>query len=133
MRDIDRSRSEWLYTPMSHKTEHRGKTRTIVIGPRAQRVLARHVQLDPDAWLFPGHDGHLRENSYSTIVRKVCIDNGIKPWTPNQLRHNALTNARRSHGIDTASVVAGHSSVATTEIYAEQDMRKAMEWARAHG
>jgi integrase len=133
MRDIDRSGSVWIYTPMSHKTEHRGKTRTILIGPRAQRVLAPHIQLDPDAWLFSGHVGHLRENSYSTIVRKVCIDNGIAPWAPNQIRHNTLTNARRSHGIDTASVVAGHSNVATTEIYAEQDVRKAMEWARAHG
>lgn len=133
MRDIDRSGPVWVFTPMSHKTQHKGKKRTILIGPRTQRALAPHVSLDPDAWLFPGHDGHLRQNRYSRIVRRVCIDNGIKPWTPNQLRHNALTNVRRSDGLDTASIVAGHSNVSTTEIYAEQDIRKALEWARAHG
>lgn len=32
-------REIWLYTPTSHKTAHRGKKRTIYIGPRAQAIL----------------------------------------------------------------------------------------------
>ena len=32
--DIDRSHDVWRYTPQSHKTEHRGRERIILIGPK---------------------------------------------------------------------------------------------------
>jgi hypothetical protein len=37
--DIDTSTETWKYVPAEHKTEHYGKQRTILIGPRAQDVL----------------------------------------------------------------------------------------------
>ena len=43
-------------------------------------------------------------------------------WHPNQLRHNFATAARREFGIEAARVTLGHSSVGTSEIYAERDM-----------
>lgn len=46
-------------------------------------------------------------------------------WHPNQLRHSAATALRRDFDIDTARVVLGHSSPATTETYAEMDEGKA--------
>ncbi|HEV7299198.1 MAG TPA: site-specific integrase [Tepidisphaeraceae bacterium] len=46
-------------------------------------------------------------------------------WTPNQLRHNAATAVRRQYGLEAASVILGHSSTKTTEIYAEIDTAKA--------
>lgn len=42
-------------------------------------------------------------------------------WTPHQLRHNAATLIRREAGVEIARTVLGHSSLAVTEIYAEQD------------
>lgn len=48
-------------------------------------------------------------------------------WSPNQLRHNAATFLRKQFGIEAARVVLGHTSAATTEIYAELDSRKAAE------
>jgi len=48
-------------------------------------------------------------------------------WSPNQLRHNAATFLRKEFGIDAARVILGHSSPATTEIYAELDQAKAIE------
>lgn len=51
-------------------------------------------------------------------------------WKPNQLRHSAATLLRREFGLDVAKAVLGHSSVAPTQIYAEQDLeaaRRAME------
>lgn len=38
--DIDTSGAVWLYRPSRHKTAHRGKTRVIPIGPKAQALLA---------------------------------------------------------------------------------------------
>lgn len=46
-------------------------------------------------------------------------------WHPNQLRHAAATEIRRRFGIDAARTVLGHSHLATTEIYAEQDREAA--------
>jgi integrase len=58
--------------------------------------------------------------------RKYC-------WHPNQLRHNAATDARGRAGVDAAQVILGHSSVKTTEIYAETNIDAAIEYARKWG
>jgi len=42
-------------------------------------------------------------------------------WCPSRLRHNFATVARRAGGIEAARVTLGHSSAATSEIYAERD------------
>jgi len=42
-------------------------------------------------------------------------------WAPGQLRHNAATAIRRGYGLDAAQVILGHTTAATTEIYAERD------------
>jgi integrase len=42
--EADRSGKAWLHRPGQHKTKHKGKTRTVVIGPRAQKV--------PEPYLF---------------------------------------------------------------------------------
>jgi integrase len=46
-------------------------------------------------------------------------------WFPNQLRHTAGTSLRHKSNLETARTVLGHSSQATTEIYAEQDQQTA--------
>jgi integrase len=48
-------------------------------------------------------------------------------WRPNQLRHSAATRLRREFGLDVAKAVLGHSTIATTQIYAEQDMEAARQ------
>ena len=52
-RDLDRSDpTVWIYRPESHKTEHHGRERVIVLGPRAQAVLAPWLDRDPAAYCF---------------------------------------------------------------------------------
>jgi len=46
-------------------------------------------------------------------------------WSPNRLRHNFGTAARRHAGIEAARVTLGHSSAAVSEIYAERDLELA--------
>ena len=50
----------------------------------------------------------------------------IPTWGPNRLRHNRATELRR-HGLDVAKTILGHTKVETTQIYAEKDMRAAMD------
>ncbi len=50
-----------------------------------------------------------------------------KQWAPNQLRHALATAVRRTDGIEAASVILGHSSLAITQTYAEQDRSNAIQ------
>ncbi len=54
-------------------------------------------------------------------------------WAPNQLRHAAATEIRKTFGIEAASVMLGHSKVSTTELYAEKNTAAGVEIARAIG
>jgi integrase len=57
----------------------------------------------------------------------------IPHWSVGQLRHNAATAIRKRFGIEASSVILGHSSISTTEIYAERNMAQAAEIARLIG
>jgi integrase len=51
--DVDRSGGQtWLYRPESHKTEHHDLARVVIIGPRAQAVLAPFLLRDANAYCF---------------------------------------------------------------------------------
>jgi integrase len=41
---LDTSGKVWIYRPTIHKTKHKGKTRTILFGPRAQAVIAPYLK-----------------------------------------------------------------------------------------
>jgi integrase len=50
--DIDTSGPVWIYRPRQHKTAHRGRARTIAIGPKAQAVLRPWLRMELEAYLF---------------------------------------------------------------------------------
>ena len=135
MGDIDRSGDVWIYRPGSHKTQHLDRAREVMLGPKAQKVIAPFVLADPAAFLFAGRrkGWHLSESAYCKRVTRACSEAGIERWTPGQLRHNAATRFRSAQDIDTARTMLGHSDAGTTLIYAEADRRKAIALASAIG
>lgn len=50
--EIDQAREVWLYRPEKHKKKHRGKGRTIGIGPRGQAVLRAFEDRPKDQPIF---------------------------------------------------------------------------------
>jgi integrase len=46
----------------------------------------------------------------------------VPEWTPHQLRHTALTRARKEFGLEASSTFGGHRNMNVTEIYAEKNM-----------
>ena len=54
-------------------------------------------------------------------------------WSPNQLRHTMGTMTRAAFGIEAVAASLGHSRTDTREIYAERDLKLAMEVARQLG
>jgi integrase len=54
-------------------------------------------------------------------------------WAPNRLRHAFATEVRKKYGLEAAQVALGHSSAAVTQVYAERDLEKGSQVARALG
>lgn len=132
--DLDRSKPVWIYMPYEHKTEHKGKTRTIPLGPKAQALVAEFLDdADPERLMFarPIASRKFRNGlaspvglatSYRLSIAEACEKAECEPWRPSQLRHNAATAIRKRFGIEAAQLALGHSSANTTEIYAEKNL-----------
>lgn len=182
---VDRTGDVWEIRLKQHKTDHKGKARTLYAGPAAQAVLAPYLARDADAFCFSPRDSekrrreaqhaarttplscgnrpgsnreakpkrsprdHYDKDSYRQAIHRACdrafpVPDGLSAseaktwkrehrWNPNQLRHSAGTEIRREAGIETARVILGHSSASTTEIYAETDRQRAIDYARKAG
>jgi integrase len=50
--DLNTTGRIWEYRPASHKTEHHGKTRVVLIGPQGQEVLRPFLTPDLNRYLF---------------------------------------------------------------------------------
>ena len=125
--DIERRRGVWVYRPASHKTEHKGNCRVIVLGPRAIAILTHLVDSTaPQARLFRPERGsragsEWRTSTYGQAIRKAVIaarKTGVEvaSWAPNQLRHSCGTRVRRKFGPAAASAVLGHSAAGGVRI-----------------
>lgn len=132
--DIDRTGTVWIYRPGSHKTEHHGINREILLGPRAQAVLAPFLRADPGAYLFrTTRDEPMTPDAYQYAIRKYVRLAGVTRWCASWLRHNAATRFRRHRGLDAASTALGHSDLTMTQVYAERDRQTAIDLAIALG
>lgn len=70
---------------------------------------------------------------YARKIGEACRKAGLPHWHPHQLRHTAATLIAEQFGLETARIVLGHSSVATTRIYAAIDVQKAIAAMTALG
>jgi integrase len=68
---------------------------------------------------------HYTSMSYLRAITTACKKANIPTWHPHQLRHNAATRLRKEFGLDVASAVLGHASLAVTDGYAELNAEKA--------
>jgi len=58
--EIDRTGEVWLYTPAKHKTQHRGHSRTIAIGPQCQIILLCYLARGVEDFLFQPRDSEAK-------------------------------------------------------------------------
>lgn len=59
--DVDRSEEVWIYRPQGHKTEHFGRERRVLFGPRARAILEPWLERYPTGFLFaPDRAEHAR-------------------------------------------------------------------------
>lgn len=72
-------------------------------------------------------------DTYRRAIHRACDKAGISRWSPNRLRHSAATEIRSRFGLEAAQVILGHSKADVTQVYAERDIAKGVEVARAIG
>jgi integrase len=140
--EIDREHEVWRYTPGSHKMEHRGRHRVILIGPKAQSILQPYLTCEATRNCFVKPSGKpFQRWDYNRRIHQACdkafpAPEGVKGaelkawrkqnrWAPNRLRHTRATTIRKQFGLEASQAVLGHSKADTTLIYAERDIEKA--------
>jgi integrase len=134
MRGGDVDRESWTYKPVHHKTRHHGKSRVIVIGPKAQAVMAPFLLKAGDGHLFvTRRRRHYETDTYRRAIHRACDKAGLPRWSPNRLRHTAATAIVDEYGLEHAKAVLGHSQAAMTEHYSRTAKAKAEEVARGSG
>ena len=83
--DLDTSGTVWLYKPAYHKTAWKGKTRTIVIGPRGQTLLREFFTPGLSEYLF----------SPARAVEEFRAQRAAARKTPNYPSHMKRNEAKR--------------------------------------
>jgi integrase len=83
------------------------------------------------------------KNAYANVIRRAIKKANEKRqkeekaplprWTPNMLRHSAATEIRRRFDLEAVQSILGHTSMNTSEIYAEKNLDLAREIARKIG
>ena len=150
--DVDRSEPDvWEFRPVRHKTQHRGKDRVVLLGPRAVAILTPWLdgKADQAAYCFCPWDGReagewaggrnprpgvpYDAGSLRQAVTRACDRAGVEHWHPNQLRHSAATTIRALHDLEGAQAILGHSRPETTTIYAGRAIERGKAIMRTIG
>lgn len=131
---VDRTGEIWAYTPMSHKTKHKGKHRVIYIGPKAQAILAPWLMKAEDFVFATRRAAHYTSDSYRRAITRACQRAGLPEWSPNQLRKRCATDVRAAIDVEASAALLGHaSSVVTADHYAAVTRERALAAAKLLG
>ena len=120
----------WVNRPLEHKTQHHGKRKFIVFGPKSITILKEHWPTVGD-WFFPAVQtvGHYRPDSLYQAVKHATERAGVPMWSPYQLRHLKMTEVTVEKGLDAAALLAGHSETKTTLAYTHEPSREQLDKA----
>ena len=115
--DVDRSGEIWLYRPDSHKTEHHGKSRVILVGPKGQVVLLKYLTRDAVTHCFRPIDSEKKRRSAAHKARTTPLSCGNRPGS------NRTRKPKRSAG-DSYSTASYRRA-----IHRASDKAKVERWA----
>jgi integrase len=131
VRDLDRTDPIWVYQVTEfNKMLHKEQSRRCYLGPKAQAILARHIEAcggDHDlpifrlpAWRKRTEASTITTDRYRAAIARACELAGIPLWTPHQLRHNRATNVMRAYESDEAVGLAiGDTPEVARQVYVD--------------
>lgn len=123
---LDRPDGRYLFRPAEAVAERAARKREDRKSPIQPSQRARSANAKGRKYHeCYSNDSYRRAISYAIRAanrdRKAAGLDPIPEWHPHQLRHAAATAIRKTYGVEVASVMLGHSSVAMTELYAEKN------------
>jgi integrase len=71
--DPARELDVWEYRPARHKTEHHGRQRIVLIGPRAQEILLRYLARAADAFCFSPAESEVKRHTAMRLARQSRV------------------------------------------------------------
>jgi integrase len=77
--DIEQGEGVWLYRPGRHKTQHRGKSRIIAIGPRGQEILKPYLSRSPEQFCFSPMESEEKRRAERHEKRQTPLKYGNSP------------------------------------------------------
>lgn len=112
-----------------------GKSRTVLLSTRATRLLSQYrgSRKDDKPWVLMSREhNRMATETVERRIRTLGREAGIeKVVTPHKLRHSLATHLLEAGmPIDQIQQVLGHSSVATTQVYARTQMRNVEQYYR---
>jgi integrase len=142
-RDLDTSGPAWKYVPRSHKCEVHEKDRVVLIGPKAQAVLAKYLRsgdwIRPlDAAIFSPREAEDQRRAAKRARRKTRVQPSQQnrrlrfPKSGPGERYSTTTYRRAiAWGCDAAFPHPTLSAIARKDRTPEQE-RELREWKSAH-
>ncbi|MFV2070498.1 MAG: tyrosine-type recombinase/integrase [Pirellulales bacterium] len=111
-RDVERSGGVWRFRPESHKTEHFGRPRVILIGPKAQAILRPYLLRSETAYCFSPQDSEKSRRAAAHDQRTTPLSCGNRPGTnrkrkPRRAPRDQYTNDSYRRAIHRACGRAG--------------------------
>lgn len=82
--DIEMRNGVWFYLPERHKTQHHGKERVVVIGPKAQSILNPYLDREPLDYCFKPSDVIAHHRRIRHAKRVTPLSCGSKPKKKNK-------------------------------------------------
>ena len=147
VRYLDRDPDQYCFSPAESEKQRLKARRAARVTPDGPGRSRPGLNRTRNRKRPPGD--HYDKDSYRKAIHRACAKAFPAPeelgpkaekswhadhrWNPNQIRHSAGTQFRQEADLETARVMLGHSNVSTTEIYAEQDRNRAIEYARRAG
>jgi integrase len=119
---LERGPDQFMFSPAEAMAELRARRRETRVTPMTPSQAARAPRKSPRK--APGQ--RYENTSYGRAIAVACKRAGVPHWHPQQLRHAAADRFRDDYGIDLTQALLGHSSVRTTENYAQADLKKTL-------
>lgn len=128
-----------LFSPREAENHRHALRRTARKSPMTPSQKKRKAKAQPKRQKRDQYDvdSYRRAIKYAiTKVNRWCVQNDqpkIPNWFPLQLRHSRATELNAMFGIEAAAVSLGHAHADVTKVYAERNLKLAMDVARKTG
>lgn len=127
-----------------HKNGFRNQSRVVALGPKAMALLEDWLKKCPSEsdYVFDPSQQNCNANkkrkkfhrcNYRNSLLWACRMAGVPHFAPNQIRHTAAEEIRKSDGLEAVQAVLGHKSRASSERYAPPVSSLATEIAKKRG